>query len=84
MFTVVGYRDVSFKDEKTGREISGTSIYYTSDENSQVTGEMSGKFFLTFRVSNESNYLPTVGDKIKVFYNQFGKVAAIQRLDNKK
>lgn len=83
MFTVVGYRDVDFIDDK-GRRVQGTSVYYTSDEGKNVVGEEVGKFFLTFKISNDCNYLPTVGDQLKLYYNRFGKVASVVRVEKKK
>lgn len=73
--TVVGFRAVSFKDQKSGQLIEGTTLYvYYPDPNGKVTGFIAEKVFLSPAV----DYKPTLQDKIILHYNRYGKVCAIE------
>ena len=69
---VIGYRNVNFKDEQTGKEISGISVYVTCEDD-RVIGVMAEKLFLGNRILTDTHYLPSVGDVISVVYNRYGK-----------
>ena len=74
---VIGYRNVSFKDDKTNKEITGISIY-TTCEDDRVTGLMAEKLFLGNRILSDTHYTPKVGDIVVVSYNKYGKPDDIQ------
>lgn len=76
---VVGLRDVSFDDEKTGRTVSGTSVFYTM-EDEHTSGLMAGKMFISASVRDSMEYFPAVGDQCWVYYNRYGKVSSFKRI----
>ena len=75
--TVVGFRAVSFKDQKTGQMIEGTTLYlYGPDPDGKVTGYIAEKVFISPAVE----YTPKLQDKIILRYNKYGKVRAIETI----
>ena len=80
---VVGVRNVSFKDNKTGNEIRGISIYHmhTNAGDKNLEGSMTGKDF----VSNETyenmckalNVDTLVDSEVCFSYNRYGKVCGV-------
>ena len=76
---VVGLRDVSFKDKKTGHPVSGTSVFYTTDDE-YVTGVAAGKLFVSSYYCERMPYFPAVGDQCFVYYNRYGKPAGFERV----
>lgn len=66
---VVGFRNVNFKDNQTGNDISGTSVYFLYHDRN-VEGNAADK---TFIGSNRVN--PFQINKVyNVAYNRFGKI----------
>ena len=76
---VVGLRGVSFDDEKTGRNVSGTSVFYTMEADN-VEGLMAGKIFVSAQQRDSLDYFPKVGEQCWVDYNRYGKVSRFERI----
>lgn len=76
---VVGLRGVSFDDEKTGRPVNGTSIFFTM-EDEHTSGLMAGKMFISAGVRDGMDYFPAVGDQCWVIYNRYGKPAKFEKI----
>lgn len=75
---IVGIREVQFTDKDSGREISGTSYYYTMEENSvSLEGVSTGKFFVSADYADRLTYTPKLEDEVQLTYNRYGKVADI-------
>lgn len=73
--TLVGFRPIDFKDENTGRNIKGVSLYIVYDSDSQgLFGQMAGKVFYTGKVDAS-----WVGQVINMEYS-FDPVAKTARL----
>lgn len=73
---LVGYRRVSFKDEKTGKQVSGYTLFMErvpTDEN--IEGMECAKQFIS---SEYVKYSPNVGDTIQINYNRYGKIGSIE------
>lgn len=73
---LVGYRRVSFKDDKTNKQISGYTLFLErvpTDDN--IEGMEAAKQFIS---SEYVKYSPTVGDTIQIVYNRYGKIGSIQ------
>ena len=72
-FTVIGFRNVSFKDERTQANVNGYSLYLTQPadpEDIKVVGTVCQKIFIS---SDRISYVPHVGDQIRLYYNRYGK-----------
>lgn len=75
-FTVVGFRIVSFKDEKTGKDVEGFTLFLTRPaDNDKVTGLITEKIFIS---AAYVEYVPTLNDKIVLHYNKYGKISSVQ------
>lgn len=70
--TIVGTRDVNFKDRKTGEIISGVSLYYTQQVEG-VHGLVADKLFLSSDRLNMIGVLPNINDVVCVDYDRYGK-----------
>lgn len=73
-WVVVGFKKVDFKDEKANKQISGYSLFLTREGAEDVIGEECQKIFVS---DQRVDYVPQVGDEIKLVYNRFGKVGDI-------
>lgn len=69
---IVGMQSVDFTDDRTGEQVIGTSLYFTQ-EKENVTGVAAGKMFVSDQKAAKLSYIPKVGDRVKVFYNRYGK-----------
>lgn len=67
--SICGSRNVSFIDEKTGKEINGKTYFYLF-EDSSVEGYMPDKIFVNSRYGEPF----TVGKWYSVAYNRYGKI----------
>lgn len=76
MLEVVGFARSHFKPQDSGNEITGWNIY-TQSEDDNVTGVRTERFYLN---DGKCDYVPALGDCIRVLYNRYGKVDAIERL----
>lgn len=72
---IVGFRNVSFKDER-GRQIEGYTLYWQQEpDDDKVTGVIAGKQFIS---SQYVDYVPCIGDKVIFRYNKYGKICAVE------
>lgn len=73
---VIGFRKLSFKDEKTGKQVNGYSLFLcrpgTGDN---MTGDECQKIFIS---SEYVDYTPYLGETISLIYNRYGKISSIQ------
>lgn len=76
---IVGYRDVSFKDNDSGREVNGKTYFFTCKQD-HVVGVMAGKLFCSAQLLADLSYKPEVGDEVMVYYNRYGKVSSFSKL----
>lgn len=76
---VVGYRKGPFK-KKDGTYFNGFVVFCTNDNIKPDVGEgvSCESFFLSDYVSNSSNYLPTVGDEIELYYDRRGYLKRVE------
>lgn len=75
--SIVGVRDVSFIDEKTGRPVEGKSFYYNQARNG-VDGFFAAKVFVSSVALRDVGYMPKPGDEVYVTYNRYGKVSSFE------
>lgn len=73
---VIGFRKVSFVDEKAKKSVEGFSLFLirpgTGDN---MTGDEAQKIFIS---SEYVEYVPHLGDEIHLIYNRYGKISSIQ------
>ena len=78
MYELVGYRYVEIADG--GKEIKGYSCWFLVEENDdEFQGRSAAKVF--FSVDKYPNFVPRIGDKYLLIFNQKGKLQAFQQLD---
>lgn len=68
---IVGIQSVDFTDD-TGRAVNGLTFFFTQ-ERDNVTGMAAGKVFVSAAKYAALTYKPAVGDRVRVFYNRYGK-----------
>ena len=72
---VVGFRNVSFTDDK-GVKIEGYTIYFEQVvDDPNVTGVIAGKQFIS---SKHVPDVPCVGDNVIFRYNKYGKIGSVE------
>lgn len=69
---IVGMQNVNFTDDRTGQQVMGTTFYFTQ-EKENVTGLASGKMFVSNQKVAGLSYVPKVGDRVRVYFNRYGK-----------
>lgn len=75
IWEVVGFRSINFTDQKTGNNVTGTTLYVERPaENNHVTGMECQKIF----VPSSIRYEPAVGDSVQITYNRYGKISSVQ------
>lgn len=74
---VVGIKQSSFTAKETGEVITGTTIYFLS-EDENVEGFLADRLFLTPR--KLAHYQPRLKDIVDIQYNRFGKVDTITKV----
>ena len=73
---VVGYRDVDFKDQRTGKSVTGYSLFLEREpETDKIHGVETQKIFIS---GDYVDYEPAVGDLIGILFNRYGKVQSIE------
>ena len=78
MYELVGYRYVEMADG--GKEIKGYSCWFLVEENDdEFHGRSGAKVFLS--ADKFPAFLPVLGDKYLLIFNQKGKLQAYQKLD---
>ena len=81
MMKIIGYqvKKYSFTDDKTGALIEGEGVnLYVTSTRDNVVGEFCERIFVG--QSKLGSYVPKVGDRIDIFYNRFGKVDLVQKV----
>lgn len=79
-FTVLGIRNYSFTDDKTGNFVNGYSLYVSQPFNSQYSaGVECTKISISVDLFNALNLSMNelIGKKVNIFYNNRGKVQSI-------
>lgn len=74
---VVGIKQSNFTAKETGEVITGTTIYFLS-EDENVEGFLADRLFLTAR--KLAHYQPCLKDIVDIQYNRFGKVDTITKV----
>lgn len=74
MYEVVGFSRSQFQAQDNGQQLSGWNIY-VQWEDPKTTGYKCQKIYLH---DGKCDYVPQVGDRINVYYNQYGKVTSVQ------
>lgn len=75
IWEVVGFRPVNFTDQKTGNNVTGTTLFVERPaENNQVTGMECQKLF----VPSSIRYDAAVGDTVQITFNRYGKISSVQ------
>ena len=76
MFAIIGVQPKQFTTND-GVVVNGWNVWYTESRRG-VDGVAADRVFITDRVSNDSNFIPHVGDIVKAFcYNKYGKLSCI-------
>lgn len=76
---ILGFEHVKF-NFPDGRECEGTYVYLHDDAYTKCTGMKTERVFLSDTKASACNFIPKVGDKVKILYNRYGKVDEIQTL----
>ena len=80
IYEVVGKKIGEFEDKETKQKISFGKLFCTT-VNCQEKG-VEGEKAETFSVKPELLVTVKIGDRVKVFFNRFGKVEILQILEN--
>lgn len=77
IYEVAGFRRVKFTDEKSKNEVDGYTLFLqrTPDAESKITGIECCKQFIS---SQYVSYIPQLGDNIRLIYNRYGKISAVE------
>lgn len=76
MCEIIGVQPTRFTTND-GVMVQGWNVWYTESRKG-VEGVASDRVFVSDRVSNDSNFIPHVGDVVLCFaYNKFGKLSLI-------
>lgn len=73
---VIGIRNVKFKGND-GQEVTGVSVYLSSPIETNGSGVMAERVFLSTARLNEIGFMPEVGDDVKPEYNKYGKCSGL-------
>lgn len=81
MYELVGYRHVEIQAErKNDRDLIGYSCWFLMEENdAEFTGRSGVKVF--FDDLKYPDFVPQIGDKYVLIFNQKGKLQGYQKLD---
>lgn len=76
MLEIIGVQPKQFTTDG-GVVINGWFVWYTESRRG-VDGLAADRVFISDRVSNDSSFIPHVGDIVKAFcYNKYGKLSFI-------
>lgn len=73
-WTIIGFRKVDFKDDHTGKSITGYSLFVSRPGGSSMVGDEAQKIFIS---DQKISYVPQLGDEIQLVYNKYGKVSDV-------
>lgn len=78
---ILGFEHVKF-NFNDGRSVEGQYVYLHDDgaPADRVTGMRTERVFLSDQKAASCNFIPKVGDAVKILYNRYGKVDEIQRI----
>lgn len=76
-YDVVGFRKVDFTDQKTGKPVAGYTLFLerTPRPEDHISGVECSKMFISRQYVD---YEPCIGDTIRIIYNKYGKVGAVE------
>lgn len=75
-YEVVGFRRVEFTDDKTKNKVDGYTLFLQrAPEDDKIVGIECCKQFISCQYVN---YVPHVGDTIRLIYNRYGKIGAVE------
>lgn len=82
MYTVVGFKDVDFKDKSSGASVQGVTVYVTFEEenDTKLKGLMCDKIFIPLSKFESVCENVKVGSILDISYNRFGKVGNVTLL----
>lgn len=73
---VVGIQFMSFKGND-GQQVDGVNVFFTQQANrTGLTGDVTGKFFVSRQYWDNLPYHPEVGAECLVYFNRYGKVSS--------
>lgn len=72
-YNVIGIKNVNYVSKKTGKNVNGLIVYFSQPIKDGV-GLSAGNVFVSQDVAG--NIVP--GDDVKIFYNKYGNVCAIE------
>lgn len=75
---ILGFEHVKF-NFNDGGSVDGQYVYLSDDSSEKVTGVRTERVFLSEAKSAACNFIPKLGDNVKVYYNRYGKVDSIVR-----
>lgn len=76
IYEVVGFRRVNFTDEKTKKVVDGYTLFLQRDpEDGKTHGVECSKQFIS---AQSVFYQPQLGDRIRLLYNRYGKIGAVE------
>lgn len=78
-FTVIGFMPVSFKDNRSGADITGTTVYVTSPMPASGFGQRSDKIFMKSDIDCSAL---AVGIDIYIYFNRYGKASGFQVIES--
>lgn len=81
MAKIIGIRPSSFTGND-GSLVTGKNFYLTYPLE-KGTGEGADRVFLTDAKLNQWNYIPMVGDEVRLEYNRYGKCSGMELLEAK-
>lgn len=82
----LGARPYDFKDEETGRQITGVSVFFCDNEQQGATGYVPSKVSMSpeaFKTVFGDNYASMVMKPVAVSYNKRGKPEAVEVIPTK-
>lgn len=83
MYRIVGIESVNYVSKKTGRSVVGSRLYLMTDDVKQnLVGHSTTEIFVSAQIQG----IPvlSVNDDVKIFFNQFGSVQAIEKVASAK
>lgn len=75
VYELVGIRGVSFKGSD-GSEVEGTNLYLTYEDD-YIDGVGTERVFVTSKRFDTLSFVPEIGDRCRLMYNKYGKIADI-------
>lgn len=77
---VTGIRFVNFKDERTGKPVTGLSLWVSTPiRDGDGEGKATDKVFVANRyIEEQGGEVPAYGDMVDVLYNKYGKCVGVR------